>query len=69
MLHSVQRKWALNRVALDAGRGAVEQGPDVLVAGEIEPAGAGRVEPPADAAHGVHLEALGDLRLVPDEAP
>ena len=54
-------------VALDAGRGTVEQGPDVLVAGEIEGAGAGRVEPPADAAHGVHLEALGDLRLVADQ--
>ena len=55
-------------MALDTGRGTVEQRSDILVAGEIEATGAGRVESPTDAAHGVHLETLGDLRLVADQA-
>ena len=54
-------------VALDARGRPGEEGSDVLVARETEAAGAGRVETPPDAAHRVHLEPLGDLRLVADQ--
>ena len=56
-------------VAFGVGCHLTEQLPDVFVRRQVEAAHGGRVEAPPDAAHRMHLETLGDLRLVPDETP
>ena len=55
-------------VAFDIGSRLPEQLPDVFVRRQVEAADARRIEAPSDGAHRMHLETLGDLRLVPDEA-